>query len=33
LFNAADLQLHEEIRIAQAAAKMKDAKAKKGLHA
>ena len=33
LFNATDLQLHEEIRIAQAAAKMKNAKAKKGLFA
>ena len=29
LFNATDLQLHEEIRVAQAAAKMKNAKAKK----
>ena len=33
LFKATDLQLHEEIRVAQAAAKMKNAKAKKGLFA
>lgn len=33
LFNATDLQLHEEIRVAQAAAKMKNVKAKKGLFA
>ena len=33
LIKATDLQLHEEIRIAQAAAKMKNAKAKKGLFA
>ena len=30
LFNATDLHLHEEIRVEQATAKMKNARAKKG---